>query len=92
MAYRVPDNISWVDGADLGMEDELYVTVVPDGHTVLLKDTARLIWLIAADGCDVLTEVAELVGQQPAAIEADVQQFLADLTGRGLLATGEQTP
>lgn len=92
MAYRVPDNISWVDGADLGMGDELYLTVVPDGHTVLLKDTARLIWLIAADGGDVLTEVAALVGEPPAAIEADVQRFLADLTGRGLLTTGEQTP
>ena len=49
-AYRVPDNIAWVDGADFGLAEELYLTVVPDGRTVMLKDSARLIWLVAADG------------------------------------------
>jgi len=92
-AYRVPDNIAWVDGADFGMAEELYLTVVPDGRTVLLKDSARLIWLVAADGGDdVVAEVAELVGRPPAEIEGDVHQFLADLTGRGLLATAPSGP
>lgn len=91
LGYRIPDDVAWIDGADLGAGDELYLTVVPDGQTVLLKDTARLIWLIAAEGGDVLAEVADLVGQPPAAIEADVQRFVADLTERGLLATGERT-
>jgi len=86
----VPENVAWVDGADQGTAEELYLTVVPDGDTVLLKDTARLIWLIAAEGGDVLTEVAALVGEPPDAIETDVQRFLDDLAGRGMLATGEQ--
>jgi len=86
----VPDNVASVDGAGQGTAGELYLTVVPDGKTVLLKDTARLIWLIAAEGGDVLAEVAALVGEPPEAIEADVHRFLADLTGRGLLATEEQ--
>jgi len=85
----VPENVAWVDGADQGTAEELYLTVVPDGKTVMLKDTARLIWLIAAGGGDVLTEVAALVGETPEAIEPDVQRFLDDLTERGLLATGE---
>lgn len=84
-AYRVPDTIAWVDGSQFGMADELYLTVVPDGRTVLLKDTARLIWLVAADGGNVLADIAELVGRPPAEIEDDVKQFLTDLIGRGLL-------
>ena len=85
-AYRVPDNIAWVDGADFGLAEELYLTVVPDGRTVMLKDSARLIWLVAADGGeDVVAEVADIVGRPPAEIEGDVHRFVADLRGRGLL-------
>ena len=88
--YRVPDNIAWVDGADFDMAEELYLTVVPEGRTVLLKDTARLIWLVAADGGeDVVAEVADIVGRPPAEIEGDVQQFLADVRARGLLVERE---
>lgn len=87
-AYRVPDNLAWIDGADFDLPDELYLTVVPDGRTVLLKGTARLIWLVAKDGGDVLAEVAELVGRPPAEIAGDVETFLADLTSRSLLAVG----
>jgi predicted transcriptional regulator len=85
-AYRVPDNLAWIDGADFDLPDELYLTVVPDGRTVLLKGTARLIWLVAKGGGDVVAEVAELVGRPPAEIATDVETFLADLTSRCLLA------
>ena len=89
-AYRVPDNVAWVDGADFGLAEELYLTVVPDGRTVMLKDSARLIWLVAADGGeDVVAEVADIVGRPPAEIEGDVQQFLADVRARGLLVERE---
>ena len=88
--YRVPDNIAWVDGADFGLAEELYLTVVPDGRTVMLKDSARLIWLVAADGGeDVVAEVADIVGRPPAEIEGDVQRFLADVRARGLLVERE---
>jgi len=87
-AYRVPDNIAWIDGADFGMAEELYLTVVPDGRTVLLKDAARLIWLVAAEGGgDVVAEVADRAGRPSADIDGDVRAFLADLTCRGLLAS-----
>ena len=85
-AYLVPSNVAWVDGADFGMAEELYLTIVPDGRTVLLKDTARLIWHVAADGAvNVADEVAELVSMPVSEIEADVAVFLEDLTARGLL-------
>lgn len=85
VSYRVPDNIAWVDGADFGLAEELYLTKVPEGTTVLLKDTARLIWLVAIEGGDVLTEVAALVGRPRAEIQSDVHRFLDGLTARGLL-------
>lgn len=84
--YSVPDNLAWIDGSDHDMADELYLTIVPDGRTVLLIDTARLIWHVAADGAaDVVEEVAELVGLPSREVEHDVNAFLADLTDRGLL-------
>ncbi len=90
-AYLVPGNVAWVDGEDFGMAEELYLTIVPDGRTVLLKDTARLIWHVAADGAvNVADEVAELVSMPVSEIEADVASFLEDLTARGLLMPRER--
>ena len=90
-SYRVPDNVAWVDGPDFGVAEELYLTVVPEGRTVLLKGTARLIWLVAIGG-DVASEVARLVGRPPADIKEDVLAFLQDLTGAGLLANPTEAP
>ncbi|GAA2168170.1 hypothetical protein FHX52_1944 [Humibacillus xanthopallidus] len=84
--YRVPSNIAWIDGADFGMREELYLTALPSGQTVLLEDTGRLIWLVAMEGGEVLERVAEVVGLPLAAIESDVTRFLAEVTTRGLLA------
>ncbi|NLI19902.1 MAG: PqqD family protein [Actinomycetales bacterium] len=84
--YRVPPNVAWVDGADFGLAEELYLTIVPEGRTVLLKDTARLIWHVAAEGSDdVVRDVAEIAGLTPDEVADDVRTFLADLTTRGLL-------
>lgn len=71
------------------MAEELYLTVVPDGRTVLLKDTARLIWLVAADGGNVIDEVAELVGLPAEQVAGEIATFLEDLTARGLLTKPE---
>ena len=71
------------------MAEELYFTVVPDGRTVLLKDTARLIWLVAADGGNVIEDVAELVGLPTEQVAGEITTFLKDLTARGLLTRPE---
>ena len=83
--YRIPHDIAWVDGADFEMAEELYLTVVPDGRAVLLKDTARLIWLAARAGGDVVAQVAAWCGVSPADIGQDVSEFLQQLVERGLL-------
>ncbi|SMO44907.1 hypothetical protein SAMN06266982_10311 [Propioniciclava tarda] len=91
-SYRVPDNVAWVDGPDFGVAEELYLTVVPEGRTVLLKGTARLIWLVAIEGGDVASEVARLVGRPSADIAEAVGTFLQDLSGAGLLANPTEAP
>ncbi|MGD8214495.1 hypothetical protein [Aestuariimicrobium sp. Y1814] len=83
--YRVPDNVAWIDGTEVGTNEELYLTVVPQGNTVLLTGTARMIWLVAAGGGDVVAGVADLVGRAPAEIADEINRFLSDLVGRGLL-------
>ena len=85
VAYHIPHDIAWVDGADFEMAEELYLTVVPDGRAVLLKDTARLIWLAARAGGDVVAQVAAWCGVSPADIGHDVSKFLQQLVERGLL-------
>ena len=90
--YRVPDTIAWVDGTDFDLGPDLYITKLPSGNTVLLKDTARLIWLVAIEGGDVVSEVAALVGRPAAEIESDVHTLLHDLTQRGLLALADADP
>ena len=90
--YRVPDNVAWIDGTDPGIDEELYLTVTPGGQTVLLKDSARVIWLVVAEGRDVLPDVAELFGISPAEIEDEVNHFLDDLVSRGLLTREEHGP
>ena len=57
---------------------------------MLLKDTARLIWLVAADGTDdVVREVADLVDLPAEEVSGEITTFLEDLTARGLLTKPE---
>ncbi len=49
-------------------------------------DSAAWIWLVAADGePDVAAAVAELVGRPAAEMADEVNDFLDDLVGRGLI-------
>ena len=85
MRYRVPDNVAYIDGADLEAGNVLLLTLLPDGQSVRLEGIGRQIWAMAAEGSDVVAEIAKMVGQQPDTISGDVAAFLADLVGRGLL-------
>ncbi|MDO5737280.1 MAG: PqqD family peptide modification chaperone, partial [Propionibacteriaceae bacterium] len=91
MGHTIPDDIAWVDVAELVGTDELCLSRLPSGETVLLRGTARLIWLVAVEGNDVATVVADLVGEAPEEIAVHVGEFLKELTERGLL-TLQQTP
>lgn len=83
--YRVPDDIAWIDGTEIGIGESLYVTKLPTGKTVHLTGTARMIWLVAAEGGDVLVEVSELVNLPADCVKEDIRAFLDNLTHEGLL-------
>lgn len=78
--YRVPDDVAWIDKGE-----ELFLARVPDGTTLLLRDTGRLIWIVAGNRGHVVDQVANLVGLPAIHIAADVNAFVDDLIARGLL-------
>lgn len=90
MTYRVPENVAFVDGSDMAQGDVLFLTLLPYGRTVRLEGVGRIIWIIAAEGRDVATEVAELVGQPLEAISDEISSFLGDLLYRQLLTPRDQ--
>ncbi|MBO0980987.1 PqqD family protein [Microbacterium sp. SD291] len=68
--------------------DSVYVANLPRGPIVVLEGTAALVWKAACSGpADTLAErVAAAVGEDVAAIETGMAEFIADLVERGLLA------
>lgn len=83
--YRVPDDIAWIDGTEIGLGEELYLTRLPIGHTVRLKDTARMVWHHAVTVHAATESVAQLVGRPPSEIEAEIKIFLGRLVASRLL-------
>lgn len=83
--YRVPDDIAWIDGTEIGMGEELYLTRLPRGQTVLLKQTARMVWHYAVTAEALTESVAQRVGLPPKEVEAEVQGFLDQLMASGLV-------
>lgn len=90
MTYRVPDRVAYVtnDGQLDSTPAPLRVSLMclPDGVPVVLTGSAALIWLVAAEGSpNVVDDVAEGAGQSAGVIHSDVEAFLAELVGLGLL-------
>lgn len=85
-AYEAPADIAWIDGSEYGYDGDLYLTQLPDGNTVLLRGSSRLIWLAAIKTSDPLTEVAAAAGLPTSEIAGEVSSFLAELTSKGLIA------
>jgi hypothetical protein len=86
-AVRRGERVAWLDLADRG-EDALYVSTLPDGPPMVLRATAALIFLVAAEGGtvdEIVAGVAAEAGQQVDAIRDDVLGFLDDLVRLGLL-------
>lgn len=84
--YRVPDDIAWIDGTEIGMGEELYLSRLPSGDTVQLTGTARMMWHAALEGGDVPGQVGALTGVSPADISRQVTDFLDELAVQGFLA------
>lgn len=85
MTYRVPDNVAHVDGTNLKVDDAVYVTRLPSGHTVRLAGTAGLIWREVVAGRDPLPGTARALSLPEESVETEVSDFVARLVSQGLL-------
>lgn len=64
----------------------VFVRSVPGGATLVLDGTAAFIWTVAATGAtDVVSDIAQLVGQPAHELRSDVEDFLSNLVAQGLL-------
>lgn len=86
--FDVPADVAWVDGAEFGHAEELYLTRLPSGDTVHLAGTARMIWIAAIDEADPAGAVGRLVGRERAEVECAVNQFIETMLRARWLAAG----
>jgi hypothetical protein len=66
----------------------VYVSQLPDGPPVVLRDSGAVVWEVARHGGtmdEIVAGVAARTGLPTATIEADVQDFVNELTVLGLL-------
>lgn len=83
--YRVPDDIAWIDGTEIGLGEELYLTRLPSGDTVQLAGTARMIWHAVIAGGDVADRVSDSVSVPTELIRDEVERFISALVSSALL-------
>lgn len=92
--YRIPKGVAYVvpDG-EPDPPGIVFLMQLPDGLPQVLQSSAAWIWLLAAEGePDVADAVADLAGRARQEVAADVERFLAELVGRGLLEEGASLP
>ncbi len=85
MRYRVPSHVAWVCGEDIGAGAGVYVADVRDGVPLVLKDSAEMIWLVAAEGGDLPDDVAAPDDADRATVAEQVVSFAHHLVTIGLL-------
>jgi hypothetical protein len=87
VTYRVPARLAYVVVDDAESDPvTVYLMDLPDGPPLALRDSAALIWLVAAEGSREVAElVAQGVGRPVEEIAGEVGKYLADLVSRGLL-------
>jgi hypothetical protein len=92
--YRVPRRLGHVVVDDIASDPAtVFLMDLPDGPPLVLRDSAALIWLVAAQGdSDVAGTVADVVGRPLREIEAEVADYLGELLNRSLLQESESPP
>ena len=85
-SYRVPSRVAYVVEDDSEGPATVYLMTLPDGAPAVLRDSAAVIWVVAAEGeDDVAGAVAELVGMPVEEVSAEVERFLDELVQLGVL-------
>lgn len=94
MNYRIPSRLAHVVVDDTQSDPvTVFLMDLPDGPPLVLRDSAALIWIVAADGStDVPGQVAEAVGRPVEELAEEVGDYLDELVGRGLLEPSEAPP
>ena len=94
MRYRVPLRLGHVVVDDIASDPAtVFLMDLPDGPPLVLRDSAALIWLVAAEGdSDVARTVADVVGRPLGEIEPEVADYLGELVSRSLLQEFESPP
>ncbi|MGE9781594.1 PqqD family protein [Janibacter sp. G368] len=86
MNIHVPDDIGWTLEEDESGTAVLYLAHLPNGPICVLQGTAATIWLAARDGVgDVVAEVADAYEMPQETVRADVERFIDELVGQGLI-------
>lgn len=86
MSIHVPEDIGWTLEEDESGAAVVYVAHLPRGPISVLQGTAALIWLTAVDGTgDVVADVADTHDLPAEEIREDVENFLDQLLGQGLI-------
>lgn len=81
---RIAADVGWTHGS--GENPRIFVAPLPHGPIAVLDEVGALVWLAVVDGAvDVVATVAATTGHPVETVRADVEAFLADLVGRGLL-------
>ncbi|WP_434966151.1 PqqD family protein [Janibacter indicus] len=84
-AMTLGPDVGWTSTDD----GRVYVAFLPRGPVLVLEDTAAVVWHAALEVPreDITAQVASWVGLPVADVEADVESFVTDLVGRGLLSS-----
>lgn len=64
---------------------QIYLRHVPGGPNYAMDGSAAMIWWLASEGTDVVTELADLTGERAEDIADHVRDYLDDLVEQGLL-------
>jgi len=86
-SYRMPPRVAYVVPDDEpDPPGTVFLMQVPDGTPRVLQNSAAWIWLVAVEGePDVAASVAHLAGRVKEEVAPDVEAFLEELVGMGLL-------
>jgi hypothetical protein len=74
-----------VSGEDIGAELGAYVVDVRDGTPLVLRGTAEIIWLVAAEGGDLPGDIHVSDDTDRTTIDTQVRDFTEELVRLGLL-------